>query len=110
MKRLPLALPAPRFVQDRQAHAVEVLQHLVVPAAQHAKPRRLEMTVPQGVTFRFRMLAAVDLDDQPRLEADEVEDVAVERHLPLELQPAEMPAAQRSSRVGALDPTILLVS
>jgi hypothetical protein len=40
------------------------------------------------------VLAAIDLDDQPRLEADKIEDVAIQRRLPFELQPFKLPAAQ----------------
>ena len=94
MRRLLLALPVPSLHQDRQAYAVEVLQHLVVPATQHAKSCRLEIAVADGIATRFRMLAAVDFDDQPRLEADEVEDVAVERHLALEFQAFELLVAE----------------
>lgn len=39
--------------------------------------------------------AAIDLDDQLRIEADKVEDVSIQRHLPLELQPFELLVAQR---------------
>jgi hypothetical protein len=35
------------------------------------------------------MLRTVGFDDETRLEADEVEDVAIERHLPFELKPLE---------------------
>ena len=52
------------------------------------------MAVAGGVALRLRMLAAVDLGDQLGLEADEVEDAAVERHLPLELQPFELLVAE----------------
>ena len=41
------------------------------------------------------MLAAIEFDDQPRLEADEVENVAVERDLPLELEALKLSAPQR---------------
>ena len=41
------------------------------------------------------MLAAIEFDDQPRLEADEIEDIAVERDLPLELEALQLPAPQR---------------
>lgn len=46
------------------------------------------------------MLSAVHLDDQPHFKAHEVEDVSVQRHLPLELQPFQLAAGQRVPQHG----------
>lgn len=53
------------------------------------------MPVAGGVGERLRMLPAVDLDDQLRVEADEIDDEAIERHLPFEFQAFELAVAQR---------------
>jgi hypothetical protein len=47
------------------------------------------------VAPRLGVLAAINLDDQSGLEADEVDDVTVERCLPPEFQAFQLPAAQR---------------
>ena len=41
------------------------------------------------------MLPTVDLNDQPRFEADKIKDVAVEGNLPFELQPLQLFVAKR---------------
>ena len=82
-------------MQDGEADAAEVLFHLVVPEAQCLEAPGFKMPVAHGVSYRARMLPAIDLHDQPRLEADEVEDVAVKRHLPPELQASEFLITQR---------------
>ena len=46
------------------------------------------------------MLPTVDLNDQPRFEADEIKDVAVEGNLPFELQPFELFVAKRLPEQG----------
>ena len=38
------------------------------------------------------MLAAVDLDGEPRLEAGEIDDIAADGRLPAEVMPAQLPA------------------
>ena len=40
------------------------------------------------------LLPAIDLHDEARLEAEEIEDIVSERHLALEFQPFELPVAQ----------------
>ena len=83
------------FAQDRQAYAVDIRQHFVVPDMDRRKTLPLEMQISDFVAPRPGVLAAIHLDDQPCLEADEVEDVAVERHLAPEFQALQLPAAQR---------------
>lgn len=43
----------------------------------------------------FRMLCAVDLDDQPRLETHEIQDIAIQWDLPLEFETFKLAATQR---------------
>jgi hypothetical protein len=83
------------FAQDRQADAVDIRQHFVVPDTDRRKTLPLEMQISDFVALRLRVLAAIHLNDQPCLEADEVDDVAVERCLPPEFQALQLPSAQR---------------
>ena len=77
---------------------VEVFVDLGIPEAQCAKTLRGEMRVALGVMREagcFTVLTAVDLDDEPMFEADEVENIALERRLSAEVetlgtQPAQM--------------------
>jgi len=67
---------------DRGAHALRIVQHLVVPEPQHPVP--LAFQEPGAAGFLLGggvMLAAVDLDDQPRFVAGEVSDKPADRHL-----------------------------
>ena len=71
---------------DRLDDAVEIAVDFV--EAQGAKPAVREVVVTDGIVRRIcieAMLRAVDLDDQPRPQTDEVEDVAPERRLPAEV-------------------------
>lgn len=82
------------FAQDRQADAVDIRQHFVVPDADRRKALPLEMQIADLVALRLRVLAAIHFYDQPCFEVDEVDDVAVERHLAPELQALQLFAAQ----------------
>jgi hypothetical protein len=41
-----------------------------------------------------RMLAAVDFNDEPRIDADEIRDIALNRHLPEKLPAVKLPVPQ----------------
>ena len=77
------------------ADAIEISFHLVVP-----EPKGFETFVGEMAISRFifgvsGMLATVDFYDQLASEADEIEDVTIERHLPLELEAFQLASAQR---------------
>jgi hypothetical protein len=61
-----------------------------------------------NIRCTFRMLAAVDLDDQHRLERHEVEDIGTERNLTTKLEAREAPSAQQAPHallgIGAIAP------
>jgi hypothetical protein len=47
------------------------------------------------------MLAAIDFDDQPRVQAGKVDNVVVDRYLPTEAKPIDLALAQEAPQ-GAL--------
>ncbi len=64
-----------QFVQNlcnRLHDRIGLAEHLVVPEPQHTEPALRERFVSPGVTLRTHVLAAVDLDHELVLEADEV--------------------------------------
>jgi len=77
---------------DHSPRALRVVQHLVVPKSQHAVPLALEK--PSAARLRFRrriVLAAIDLDDQSRLVADEICNEPADRNLPTKSEPFSLP-------------------
>jgi hypothetical protein len=58
-------------VDDRdksQIDALDVGKHVVVPKANHGKALAAKPRIARPVCKRVRMLAAIDLDDDPSLE------------------------------------------
>src|SRR5262245_42416480 len=68
---------------------------LMIPASYRPESLCFEMAIPYRIASRLRMLPSVDFDNQPRFEADKVEDVTIERNLPLELKPLQLLVAER---------------
>ncbi|AOG10776.1 hypothetical protein BSY240_1409 [Agrobacterium sp. RAC06] len=100
---VPLALSLARIAQLRQnmtADIVEMLQDLVVPEAQDAEAFGTEEGVTIKVVEAVAVLAAVDLNDQPGFEADEIEDVAAQRYLSAEFGAGELAVAERAPEHG----------
>ena len=87
--------PRTQPVKNVAADAIEISFHVVVP-----EPKRFETFIGEMAISRFifavsGMLATVDFYDQLASEADEIEDVTIERHLPLELEAFQLASAQR---------------
>src|SRR3954470_15388654 len=77
-------------------NAGRMIEHLVIPEAQDDKVARAQPGIALGIVGALGMLAAVELDDELPLEADEVHDVASELLLPAELEAAEAAVAQQA--------------
>ncbi len=76
---------------DRLDDAIGVLQHVVVPEAQNTEPFVLKPKRALCIFLRaLRMLAAIDFDDEPPLNAHEVGDVAPERRLASEAMAVQL--------------------
>lgn len=80
--------------QDRLLHALQFLQHRVVPESQNAKSFSCQPEVALAVAQRAQVLASVDLHDQAAREAHEIDNVGSDRLLALELVPSESPRTQ----------------
>jgi hypothetical protein len=74
--------------QDNFQHALDVLQHIVVPEAKDAIAMRTKVSGSLRITdnvIRLIMLPAIDLDDQASLMAGEVCKVRTDSGLPPEM-------------------------
>jgi hypothetical protein len=80
-----------QLAQHELAHAVEVLQHVVVPYPQHREPSRAKDGVAGTIRRKAVVLSAVDFHDQFRGQADEVSDLRSEWALPAEAEAVELP-------------------
>lgn len=78
---------------DNLQNAVEVFEHLMVPEADKSESLCLQPGGARGISFEC-VLSAVQLDNQPRLGAQEIRDIAAERNLTAKLRPGQLPVAQ----------------
>lgn len=97
----------PKSSFDHPQYAFQIAQHLVVPEPHHAKALRLQPRRSGCIAFG-RVLPTVYLDDQSRLEADEIGDIVSKRHLSAEFRSLQLARAQRlpqtTFRIGAAMP------
>jgi hypothetical protein len=86
---------ARQHAQDRLDHFLGSQQRIVIPRPQHSPTLSLELRGPGSVTgASIGMLPAVELDDQPAIEAREVRKTASTRMLTTKLEPAQSPVPQ----------------
>jgi hypothetical protein len=80
---------------NRFQERIQVFKHQMVPVTKNPKSLRVQSRC-SFIVFMIaqHMLAAVQLDDQLRLETDEIDDVWTNRRLLSKLEPTELPAAQ----------------
>jgi hypothetical protein len=62
-----------------------ILPHIAVPDAKYGPTLFSQPLIPQQITLRFCMLAAIDFDYKLRLSAREISNVRTDRELPREL-------------------------
>ncbi len=68
-------------------HALDILANIVIPEADHAPAAGFEPSrTPTISSFRRRMLAPIQLDDQGVIGAHKIGDERTERNLPAEIQ------------------------
>ena len=65
-------------------NAVSIRQDIIVPKPQYLESLCVQISIALFVTDRVRMLTTVDLDDEPRLETNEIDDIAIDGLLPSE--------------------------
>ncbi len=94
-RRLRLALAAGRRA-DRRQDGIPIIDDLGIPKADYCEAVALDLSRTLGVIIGFpAMLASIDLDDQPAVDANEIEGLAEQRNLPAELEPVETAVAQQ---------------
>jgi len=71
------------------------LQDIIIPISDDAESFPSQIGVPLLVALRFGMLAAVDLDDKPVLETNEIQNVVSKRDLSSKFQLCQAPVAQQ---------------
>ena len=72
--------------QNLFEHPVRVSYNVVIPESKHEITHRLEDSRSVRITFALlAVLTAIELDDQFGIRAEEIDDKAVDLHLPLEL-------------------------
>jgi hypothetical protein len=78
-------------------HRPEVSVDVRIPITPHAKPLlkedRIAMTISLGPIWET-MLSTVDLDNEPMLQAGEVDDISSNRHLTAKMKPGRAQGAQ----------------
>ena len=85
----------PQGVGDFFDHATRICEHLRIPEADYAKTMFGDDGGALRVSRRgIRMLATIDLDDEPALEAGEIGDVGTDLDLTPKLQPLDLTVAQ----------------
>ena len=71
-----------QLTQNFIEHHICLLQSIVIPEPNHSKTFRFQISRPLSIAGKLRcMLSAVEFDDKPLLEADEVDDVRWNRML-----------------------------
>ena len=78
-------------------YRLRLQQYIVVPKSQRLKPKVSHVARSFFIEYdriSFAMLAAVKLDDQPRLDAREVREVRANGMLAAEFEAADLPASQ----------------
>jgi len=85
-----------QFGSEHLQHPVDVLEYLIVPDPDDAVAEPGQQGVPLVICRALGMLAAIDLDDQMPLTADEVGVVGTNGLLADEFEAAELAVAQLS--------------
>ena len=73
----------PERTQDHIQHRISPQQHVIVPEPQHSIPGSLKLAcAPQIVSGLLHMLTTIEFNDQPALEAAEIDDKPFNTMLP----------------------------
>jgi hypothetical protein len=80
--------------QNLFKHTVHIPHHVVIPKSKHEITHRLQDSGSIPITFSVvGVLTAIELHNQLGIRAEEIDDKAVDRHLPLELPSIQLPVA-----------------
>ncbi len=81
------------YVQNRLEYPVDIFVHLVIPESQHQITHRFQNLRPVRFISRS-VLATINLDDDMSIGTEKIDNIAINRYLPPELQPIEPAIAQ----------------
>jgi hypothetical protein len=87
------------FGQERLQNSVKIVDDFVVPDAEHAIAEGAEGTVALLVLGTFRVLTAIEFDNQATFTANEVAAVSINGLLADEFEAAELPTANASPQL-----------
>ena len=80
--------------QNLFEHTVHILHHVVIPNSKHKVTHRLQDSGSIPITFSVGVvLTTIELHDQFGIRAEEIDDKAIDRRLPLELASLQSPIA-----------------
>jgi hypothetical protein len=89
--RLLLSRSAPDFLE----HTLGVLQNVVIPESQNQIAHGFDNSRSiQVFSQSFGVLTAIQFDNEPRFRTAEINDEAIDRHLPSKLQTTQSPISQ----------------
>jgi hypothetical protein len=84
-----------KFLKNGFEHALNIIQHVVVPEANDVIPALFQHSRPLGIQLSsFAMLATIELDDQFSFERNEVDDISSERDLSFEFDATKLARAK----------------
>jgi hypothetical protein len=86
-------------LQQIGQHTFGIFQDVVVPVSHHVKAVGFQRGFARLVGKGVDVLSAIDFNDELSVEADEIEDVALEWHLPAEFDSVEAPVAQQEPQL-----------
>ncbi len=82
-------------IEDGLEHAVHILQDIAVPEPHYQIAFRFQVSRSAGIRLGpFRVLAAIQLDDQPCFLAKKIDYVGQERNLSAEFETSKPPASK----------------
>jgi hypothetical protein len=79
----------PDCLGDYLQNFISRTQHIIVPKAHYSESEVVEDAIPADIGRTFRVLAAVDFNDNLYSQIREIDHISSDRYLPLELQAVE---------------------
>jgi hypothetical protein len=86
----------PQRRQDHLLHALDIVENIVVPKPDDTPAALLQPRRPPVVLFVISMLPAIGFNDEPTLEADEIDDEPTQAMLTTEFESAQAAIAEHA--------------
>ena len=94
------ALPIREMRDDIAKYRSVLLEDIIVPIAKNAKSFSTQKQVPLLIALRFKMMAAVDFNDDLSVETNEIQDVILKWDLSAEFETHETTVPQKLPHGG----------